>query len=97
MTQDSFKEPVTKEYLGEFTEQVIFPKMEEIVHDQMDMYTNKILTSNDKLAQKLDKIDTEVTASLANYDHLSRKVKWLEDAVLKLAEKSDVRLIPLDA
>jgi hypothetical protein len=97
MAHDTLKEPVTKEYLGEFAEQVIFPRMTDIVRDQMDGYTDKILSSNDTLGKKLDKIDMEVSASLANYDHLSRKVKWLEGAVMKLAEKSDVRLTPLDA
>jgi len=65
---------------------------EEKMRDKLSGMKNEILTSNDALAKKLDKIDQEVTFSLANYDRLSKKIEWLEKTVAMLANKAGVKL-----
>ncbi len=74
MINEELNQPVTKKYLGEFTEKVVFPRVEEIVEEKITevrkditQFKDEILTSNDKLSVKLDKILAEQAAITAAY------------------------------
>ena len=92
MTNEELNKPVTVKYLTEYTEKVIFPRVEGIVDEKMKKYTDEILISNDKLSVKLDKILTEQAAITEAYKRLERKINRLETVVKILAEKAGVEM-----
>ncbi|OGE84276.1 MAG: hypothetical protein A2846_03020 [Candidatus Doudnabacteria bacterium RIFCSPHIGHO2_01_FULL_49_9] len=85
---------VTKDYLVEYTNQVIFPRVEEIVEEKTKAFRNEILTSNDKLAVKLDKILAEQQAITAGFKRLQERINYLEAVVKVLAEKEGLPFTP---
>ena len=50
------KRSITPEYLLEFTNKLILPKIGEIFDEKMIKFKDEIIISNDKLSVKLDKI-----------------------------------------
>jgi len=95
LTKEYFDQRVegltTKDHLVEFTNKIIFPRVEEIVDERMVKYRDEILTSNDKLSQKLDKILKEQAAVTTSYKRLEKKLNYLEAVVKVLAEKDGIK------
>ncbi len=97
MSDEELNKPVTAKYLTEYTEKIVFPRVEEIVDEKMRKYTDEILTSNDKLSVKLDKILAEQAAITVAYKRLEKKINRLEAVVKILAEKAGVPMPDLSA
>ena len=85
------KQPVTAEYVLEFTNKIILPQVGEIFDEKMAKFRDEILTSNDKLSQKLDKILKEQAAVTASFRRLEERINYLEAVVKVLAEKEGVK------
>ena len=85
------KQPITSEFLIKFTDEIILPKVGEIFDEKLRKMTDEILTSNDKLSVKLDKILKEQMAVTASYKRLETKVNYLEAVVKVLAEKEGIK------
>lgn len=82
----------TKEYLLEFSNEIIFPRVEEIIDERLLKLENTILTSDDKLSIKLDKILKEQVAHTQSYKRLEKRVNYLEAVVKVLAEKAGIKI-----
>lgn len=53
------EQTLTSKYLLKFTKEYILPEVKKIVDESNIQYRDEILTSNDKLSVKLDKILAE--------------------------------------
>lgn len=96
MMDNGLNQPITVSYLTNYTEKVVFPRVEEIVDKKMRKYTDEILASNDKLAVKLDKILTEQASITVSFKRLEKRINYLEGVVKVLAEKVGLPLQPQD-
>ncbi|MBI4054260.1 MAG: hypothetical protein HY397_02940 [Candidatus Doudnabacteria bacterium] len=88
---DQDKRPITANYVLEFTNKIILPRVGEIFDEKMVKFRDEILTSNDKLSVKLDKILKEQAAITASYKRLETKIQYLEAVVQVLAEKEGIK------
>ncbi len=68
-------------------DKVAYPRMREIVREEVGKDTDKILTSNDQLAVKLDRILTEQQAITVNYKRVDQRVDYLESFSAQVAQK----------
>ena len=57
----------------------------------MQTWKDEILTSNDYIAKKLDRILTEQQAITVNYKRVDQKVEYLEDFAMIVAKKLDLK------
>ncbi|MBI4050214.1 MAG: hypothetical protein HY398_02075 [Candidatus Doudnabacteria bacterium] len=91
MTNDK-DQPITSKYLLEFTQKYILPEVRTIVKEESNSAKNEILTSNDKLSVKLDKILKEQAAHSQSYQRLEKRINVLEEVVKILAEKAGISI-----
>lgn len=87
LDEQSVTRKYLREYLSEYGEKVLFPRVEEIVDEKLRVTKDEILTSNDKLSKKLDQILKEQAAHSASYKRLEKRINHLEAVVKVLAEK----------
>ena len=85
---------VTKDYLTNYTNQIILTRVEEIVDEKTRTYKDEILASNDKLAKKLEQILTEQKAITVGIKRLQERINYLEAVVKVLAEKEGLKFTP---
>lgn len=95
---DDLSQPVTQKYLIDFTDKVVFPRVKEIVNDVIEDkitgFKNEILTSNDKLSGKLDKILTEQAAITMGFRRMEERVNYFETVLKTVAQKTGVQFNP---
>lgn len=94
MNDKTLDQPVTKRYLNDFTDKVVFPRVEQIVDDKVSKFRDEILTSNDKLSVKLDKILTEQASITVGFRRLEERVNYLEIVLKTVAGKTGVPFSP---
>jgi len=74
--------PITKttlvETLNAYGEEVLLPRVEQIVDDKMKNYTDKILKSNDKVIKELKPLREEQQAIDENYKNLDERMDHVE-------------------
>ncbi len=88
------EKPITNKYLLDFTREIIFPGVREIVREENIKFRDDILTSNYKLAKKLDQILKEQQAITAGFKRLQDRINYLEAVVKVLAEKEGLQFSP---
>ncbi|MEW6610628.1 MAG: hypothetical protein AB1352_03335 [Patescibacteria group bacterium] len=84
---DYDEKSITYKVLEGYMEKVAYPRVEKIVGEKMEGYTDKILASNDRLAQKLDRILTEQQAITVNYKRVDQRLDYLESFSAQVAQK----------
>ncbi len=84
---DYDEKPITYKTLEGYMDKVAYPRMREIVREEVGKDTDKILTSNDQLAVKLDRILTEQQAITVNYKRVDQRVDYLESFSAQVAQK----------
>lgn len=94
VTKEDALKFITKDYLTEFTNKVVIPRVEEIIDEKTKTYKDEILTSNDRLAVKLDKILAEQQAITKGYKRMQERLNYLEAVVKVLAEKEGLKFQP---
>jgi len=92
------EKPITEKYLLEFTDKVIFPRVQELISDEISREGGKlrdeILTSHDKLSSKLDKILTEQAAVTMGFRRLEERVNYHESVLKVVAGKTGIQFNP---
>ncbi len=92
------EKPITEKYLLEFTDKVVFPRVEEIVEDKIDKklgsFKDEILSSNDKLSGKLDKILTEQAAITMGFRRMEERLNYHESVLKVVAGKTGIQFNP---
>lgn len=75
---EDLKKPVTKEYLGEFTEKVLLPGISVLIDEKLKPLDKKI----DKIDERLQVVEAKLDRALyTEYIHLEARVKRLEEKV----------------
>jgi len=83
MANEYKTKPLTLETLEKYNDEVFLPKLEQkfATKDDLVEWKDEILTSNDKVVGKLDKILTEQVAIKGNYERVTERVEKLEEVV----------------
>ena len=85
MSSNDLKQPVTKEYLGEFTEKVLLPGISLLIDDKLR-----------PISDKLDAVDSKLTAYLElsdkRYLELKNREKLLAKWIKLIADKTGVSI-----
>src|SRR3989338_8738241 len=84
---DYDEKPITYKTLEGYMDKVAYPRVREIIREEVGRDTDKILTSNDRLANKLDRILTEQQAITVNYKRVDQRVEYLESFSAQVAQK----------
>lgn len=83
MSDSDLKQPVTKEYLGEFTEKVLLPAMSSMIDDKLK-----------PIADKLDIVSSQLTNHLElsdkRYLELKNRERLLARWIKQIADKTGV-------
>lgn len=85
MTNEDLKQPVTKEYLGEYTEQVILPGIAVLLDEKLKPLEDKI----DALSSK---VTTHLELSDKRYLELKNREKLLAKWIKQIADKTGVEI-----
>ena len=80
----------TKDYLLKFTNEIIFPRVGEIVEEKVKVFKDEILTGQDKIIKKLDLILKEQAAHTKSYQRLEKRINYLEAVVKVMAEREGI-------
>jgi len=88
MANEHKTKPLTLETLEKHNDGMFLPKLEQkfATKDDLVEWKDEILTSNDKVVGKLDKILTEQKAVGQNYNHLDKRVAFLEGKPMETME-----------
>lgn len=89
MKENELQEIVTKEYLGEFTETVIFPGVEEIVNKSH----NKIIDILDKQGKILEDLKSENASHVASYKRHNDEIKKMDSRLSRVERKLKIQSI----
>lgn len=91
MAKDAYTtKPLTLEILDKYNKKILLPEIKEIVDERMEHYTDKILTSNDKVIKELKPLREEQQAIDKNYKQLDKRMDNIETFAEETADKDGV-------
>lgn len=91
MAKDAYTtKPLTLEILDKYNKKILLPEIKEIVDKRMEHYTDKILTSNDKVIKELKPLREEQQAIDKNYKQLDKRMDNIETFAEETADKDGV-------
>lgn len=88
MSNNDLKQPVTKEYLGEFTEKVLLPAIGEMLKP----LENDVKTLQDDVKALSAKVTTYLELSDKRYLELKNREKLLAKWIKQIADKTGVSI-----
>src|SRR3989338_2188859 len=96
MTNEDLDQPVTKKYLGEYTEEILLPAMGRILDEKFEAFEQKIDSKLKPIQDKLDAVDSKLTAHLElsdkRYLELKNREKLLAKWIKMIADKTGISI-----
>lgn len=92
MTTEEMKQPVTKEYLGEYTEEILLPAMSRLLDEKLKPIENDIKTIKDDVKALSSKVTSHLELSDKRYLELKNREKVLTKWIKMIADKTGVQI-----
>jgi|SRR3989338_3838056 len=81
METNDLQQPVTKEYLGQFTEDVLLPAISNLVREEMK-----------PLEKRLDRVEQRLNTDMVTKEYLDDKLGDLKADIIVMMRKEDQKL-----
>ncbi len=92
MSNNDLKQPVTKEYLGEYTENILLPAMSDMLDEKLKPLRDDVKILQDDVKALSAKVTTYLELSDKRYLELKNREKLLAKWIKQIADKTGVSI-----